>query len=150
MLSRHSGKVNSSPHCGRDRVIVLKELDGASEAAMKRVPSVMCATIALIGVSIGEASAQDDLRAAFDASPPGVRELQCRDIAALADADRTNLSRWLEQLMAPVSSAGMSMDEIHSQFLADCSRDQGSSVVAAAVELRKLLEGLTPQHAGGK
>jgi len=113
---------------------------------MKRMPSFVCAAIALIGM----ASAQDDLKAVYDAAPRGVRELQCQDLPALADADRANLRQWFEQLIAPVGHAGMSMDEIYSQFLADCSHNQGSSAVAAAVELRKLLEGLTPQHAGGK
>lgn len=117
---------------------------------MKRVPSLVCAAIALIGVSIGEAGAEEDLQAVFEAAPPLIRELQCQDIASLSSVDLARVHLWLDQVMAPVADAGMSMDQIYGQFLADCARDPDWSAVAAAVELRKLLDGLTPQHAGGK
>ena len=120
---------------------------------MKRMPvkvSVVCAAIALIVFSICQAGAQDDSNAAFAAAPPEVRELQCRDVASLSRVNLTGFRRWFEQVMAPVARVGMSLDEIYSQFLADCARNQSSSAIAAAFELRKLLEGLTLQHAGGK
>ena len=117
---------------------------------MKRI-RIICRVIALIVISIGtEVGAQDDLNAAFAAAPAEVRTLQCRDIASLSSEDSVAVRRWLRQVMEPVARAGMRADEIYNQFLVECARNQGSSVVAAAVDLRRLLEGLTPQHAGGK
>ena len=49
--------------------------------------SVVCAAIVLIIFSICQADGQDDLNAAFAAAPPGVRELQCRDVASLSGVD---------------------------------------------------------------
>jgi hypothetical protein len=59
-------------------------------------------------------------------------------------------TKWYEGTVAPVTRAGMTMDQIYTQLLADCRRNENSSVVDAVVQLRDLLEGLTPQHAGGK
>ena len=117
---------------------------------MKRMPIIICAVIALIATIGTEGDAGQDLDAALAAAPAEVRILQCRDIASLSSEDLAGARRWLTQIMAPVARAGMTADEIYNQFLADCARNPGSSVVAAAVELRNLLEGLTPQHAGGK
>jgi hypothetical protein len=112
--------------------------------------SVVCAAIVLIIFSICQADGQDDLNAAFAAAPAEVRELQCRDVASLSGVDLASLRRWFEQAMAPVARVGMSLDEIYSRFLVDCVRNQSLSAIAAALELRKFLEGMTPQHAGGK
>src|SRR5215467_12627464 len=111
---------------------------------------LVCAAIVLIIFSICQADGQDDLNAAFAAAPPGVRELQCRDVTSLSSVDLDGFRRWFEQVMASVARVGMSSDEIYSQFLADRARNQTSSAIAAAVKLRKLLEGLAPQHPGGK
>jgi hypothetical protein len=112
--------------------------------------SVVCAAMVLIILSICQADGEDDLNAAFAAAPSGVRELQCRDVAPLSRIDLASFRRWFDQVMAPVARVGMSLDQIYSQFLVDCVRNQNLSAIAVALELRKLLKGMTPQHAGGK
>jgi hypothetical protein len=111
----------------------------------------MLSTIALLKLDAASSN-RDDLAAVWANAPPEVRDLQCRDIAGPGGEDLADerFHKWYEGTMAPVTHAGMTVDQIYTQLMADCRRNQNLSVVGAVIQLRDLLEGLMPQHAGGK
>ena len=90
---------------------------------------------------------QKEFMATLAGAPPSVRPLQCRDITS--GTDLTDFRKWFDQFMAPVAT-GISTDEVYGQLLADCTQDQNWSAVDATRQIRLLMQGLTPEHVGGK
>jgi hypothetical protein len=85
----------------------------------------LASTIDLVK-SDAASSNRSDLAAVWANAPPEVRDLQCRDIAGPGGEDLADepFHKWYEGTMAPVTRAGMTMDQIYTQSLADCRRNQ--------------------------
>ena len=92
---------------------------------------------------------QREFAAALASAPYGVRDLQCRDITPPAGTHRADFRKWFDQFMAPVAT-GISTDEAYEQLLAECTQDQNWSAVDATRQIRLWMQGLTPEHVGGK
>jgi hypothetical protein len=123
-----------------------------------RLPtSALCRLVGLmigVGLSQGQAASPsgETFEEAMAAAPPWVRDLQCQDIASpygenLADQ---RFYQWFAGTMSALGPIGVNADQMYAQLLAACGEDQRWSVVDVIRQERDLLEGLTPQHAGGK
>jgi tetratricopeptide (TPR) repeat protein len=93
---------------------------------------------------------EEEFEAAVASAPADVQYLQCRDIPLLSGDALADFRKWFDQFMTPVSRTGISMDQIYSRLVADCTDDQERSAVDATRQLRLLLQGLTIEHPGGK
>jgi len=125
----------------------------SSGSKIKATVRALWALINLLApVALADAATpEEEFKAALAAAPPWVSDLQCRDVAT---ADGENLAderfrKWFESMMTRVAY-GVSLDGAYKQFLVDCGHDPNWSVVSAVLRFRDFLQGLTPQHVGGK
>jgi hypothetical protein len=116
----------------------------------RRLSLLAACGVSTLASHAGAASSQDEFAAALAAAPPGIRQMQCRDVALLSGADLADFHKWFDPFMAPVARSGIGTDEVFRSCFGECAQDQNWPAVDAALRLRSAMLGLTPQHVGGK
>ena len=112
--------------------------------------SSMRAISLMVGLGFGGADAATPDEPLVPA-PPQISTLLCRDVATPAGENLADqpFRDWFRKTMAPVAY-GISIDEVYTQVLAQCGREQNLAVVYVISDMHTLLLGLTTQHVGGK